>query len=57
MAMIKGYVSNIDQELAAFDRTHALSKSQQAEIKKYQAIYKKRDQAVPKDTQKDIWQF
>ena len=42
------FVSEIDLYCAEFDRTHALSDSQQAEINKYQMIYKKRDVANPK---------
>lgn len=43
------YVSPIDLALAEFDKTHAPSPAQLAEIKKHQRIYKLRDK--PKDKQ------
>jgi hypothetical protein len=47
------FVSDIDKYCAEFDRTHPLSASQQAEIKKYQAIYKKRNVANPEKNFKE----
>lgn len=55
--ILKNYVSPIDERLAEFDRTHRLSPSQQAEIKKYEEVYKRRDKAVSQKVKKDIWQF
>lgn len=42
----KSYISEIDQFLTEFDRTHSLSASQQAEITKYKRIYHLRDVPV-----------
>ena len=54
---IKNFVSEIDKRLAEFDKTHALSASQIAEINKYKKIYELRDNPDPKSgsEQKDIW--
>ncbi len=38
------HVSSIDKRLKAFDDTHPPSKSQQAEIAKYQKIHQLRDE-------------
>lgn len=38
-----GYVSKIDEFLSEFDKIHALSDSQRAEIKKYQRVDLLRD--------------
>lgn len=38
-----GFVSEVDQMLKAFDRSHANSEAQLAEIAKYQKIYQLRD--------------
>lgn len=54
---LKRYVSEIDRRLAEFDRTHRLSRSQQAEIKKYEWIYKHRDNPIVIEKKKDIWKF
>lgn len=54
---LKNYVSKIDRKLAQFDHAHKLSPSQQAEIKKYEWIYKRRDEAIKFTTNKNIWQF
>lgn len=53
----KFYVSEIDQHLAKFDRTHAKSPAQQAEIDKYQHISQLRDHPTPPTLlpQDDIW--
>lgn len=40
------FVSDIDQFCTEFDRTHALSASQQAEIAKYEKIIELRDQPI-----------
>jgi hypothetical protein len=54
---LKHYVSDIDRRLAEFDHTHRLSPSQQAEIKKYEWIYKHRDNPIAPEKKKDIWKF
>ncbi len=43
---IVGYVSEIDKMLKTFNQTHPKSESQLAEIKKYERIYKLRDEAA-----------
>jgi hypothetical protein len=48
---IVGYVSDIDKMLQNFDKTHPKSASQLAEMKKYEAIYAKRDK--PAEDHKD----
>ncbi|HVV68261.1 MAG TPA: CBU_0585 family protein [Gammaproteobacteria bacterium] len=48
------FVSNIDLYLAEFDRTHAFSASQQAEIAKYQRVYALRDQPLTAAEAKDL---
>ncbi len=54
----KNYISEIDQRLADFNRTHPKSKSQQAEIKKYQRIYQLRDNpSLDSKPKKDIFTF
>jgi len=40
------YVSDIDRYMLEFDRTHAPSKSQLAEVAKYQRVYELRDYDV-----------
>ncbi len=40
------YVSDIDLFLQGFDRSTPLSLSQQAEIKKHQSIFEKRDRTT-----------
>lgn len=42
----KRYVSPIDRFLETFNRTHPLSRSQQDQVKKYQRVFKKRDQVI-----------
>ena len=54
---LKNYVSDIDRHLAQFDHTHRLAPSQQAEIKKYEWVYKHRDIPVAFEKKKDIWKF
>lgn len=53
----KHYVSNIDRFLAEFDRKHSPSAVQQAEINKYQRIYRLRDKitAAKKSLVEDRW--
>lgn len=55
--ILRHYVSEIDRQLAEFGRTHRLSASQQAEIKKYEWVYKHRDNPIPVEKKKDIWKF
>ena len=40
---IVGYVSEVDRMFETFDKTHAKSDSQLAEMKKYERIYQLRD--------------
>ncbi len=54
---IKDYVSEIDKHLAEFDRSHSLSASQQAEIKKYQRVYERRDHPTPLAKKPSLWDF
>lgn len=52
----KHYVSPVDIKIREFDAIHQPSEAQQAEMKKYAAIYKKRDQATPAEKpKKSIW--
>lgn len=50
-----GYVSDIDQCLTEFDKTHPLTESQQAEIKKYQRIAQLRDDPNAQKLEDEIW--
>jgi len=54
---LKHFVSKIDKRLAEFDHTHRLSASQQAEIKKYQQIYRLRDNPIEPPKKKNLWDF
>lgn len=52
--MLSNYVSEIDQVLQQFDKTHPpLSTSQRKEIEKYRRIYALRDTIDSKDTSKN----
>ena len=52
----KHFVSEIDKELAKFDRNHPTSEAQADEIKKYAKIYTQRDQTtILNDDMGDIW--
>lgn len=52
----KRFVSDIDQKLREFDRTHQPSASQAAEIAKYKTIDHRRDDPnVSAEQQGDIW--
>ncbi len=51
----KAYVSPYDRFLYKFDATHDKSESQLIEIKKHERIAKLRDEADPKDVNKEIW--
>lgn len=51
----KAYISPIDKALAEFDRTHPRSLAQQAEIKKYERIYRLRDHPIQEIEKSDIW--
>jgi hypothetical protein len=51
----KKYVSPIDLILAEFNRTHAKSQAQLAEIQKYKRIYQLRDYPTEEVTPPDIW--
>ena len=50
----KNFVSDIDLFAAEFDRTHALSASQKAEVTKYQRVYELRDQPLTGNEIKDV---
>jgi hypothetical protein len=52
---IIGFISAIDKKLAEFNRTQAKSKSQKAEIEKYQHIYEMRDH-IKKKRKAQIWE-
>lgn len=51
---IVDYVSDVDRMLETFDKTHPKSDSQLAEMKKYERIYKLRDEESDKKTLEDI---
>ena len=54
--VIKNYVSEIDKKLAAYNKTHAKTPSQQEEIDKYARIHKMRDTPINEpDLEEDIW--
>lgn len=50
----KSYVSPADEFLFTFDATHPKSLSQQKEVKKYQRIFKLRDEVQPE--KEPIWE-
>lgn len=53
----KNFISNIDQRLAEFDKTHPKSASQLAEIRKYRRIYELRDNPDAENHEpSDLWQ-
>lgn len=51
----KNYVSEIDQYLEEFDRTHPPSASQLAESNKYKIVSEKRDNPDSPQDEKKIW--
>ena len=51
----KHFVSKIDQQLAKFDATHAMSSAQKSEYEKYQRIYQLRDVPTECAEKEDIW--
>ena len=51
------YISEIDKRLAEFDRTHAWSGRQMAEIKKYQCIFQLRSRRLQPAKKPSIWDF
>ncbi|WP_267256496.1 CBU_0585 family protein [Coxiella endosymbiont of Ornithodoros maritimus] len=51
------YISEIDKRLAEFDRSHAWSTRQMAEIKKYQRIFQLRSQPLQPAKKPSIWDF
>jgi hypothetical protein len=53
---IVGFVSEIDKMLVQFDETHTPSASQLAEMRKYQRIYRLRDDPNPIDKQQLLWE-
>ncbi len=62
MSLIKpikrDFTSDIDIALKEFDSEHEPSTSQQREIDKYQAIFKKRDNPnLGNDEKEDLWTF
>lgn len=50
---IRNYISDIDIFLQDFDRTHAKSESQLAEIQKYQRVFALRDKPIADMIHKD----
>jgi len=50
----KNFISEIDKRLTEFKRTHANTATQQAEIDKYQKIYKLRDHAIVEKSKKSL---
>lgn len=52
----KAYISPIDKFLYKFDRNHALSQSQIAEIKKYERIFNLRDNPQPEGYKEKLWE-
>lgn len=53
---IVGYVSEIDRMIETFDKTHAPSESQLAEMKKYERIYQLRDKVTEVKPEAKIWE-
>ena len=51
------YVSRIDKHLAEFDRTHAWSERQNAEIKKCRRIFQLRDYPIQSEKKKSVFDF
>lgn len=52
----KHYVSDIDKKLAEFDAINPKSAAQQAEYKKYQRIFQRRDNITEEaPAEKDVW--
>lgn len=52
----KRFISDIDQQLAKFDRVYRRSDAQIAEIKKYKQIHQSRDTATAaRDNAENIW--
>jgi hypothetical protein len=53
----KNYVSDIDKFLWEFDEKHPdRSLSQQQEIKKYERVYRLRDNPKPEEEQTKLWE-
>lgn len=50
------FISNIDKLLERIDKTQAKSPAQLAEIKKYEKIYKLRDNPQPDADNKDFFE-
>lgn len=50
---IVDYVSEVDRMFETFDKTHPKSDSQLAEMKKYERIYKLRDQELEQKNLED----
>ncbi len=55
-AIDTSFVSDIDNFLTEFDKTHVNSASQQAEIDKYQRISKLRDDAGAGKKDETVWE-
>lgn len=51
----EGYVSEVDQLLADFDRNHEKTPSQIAEIKKHERVFRLRDYPEEEDLDSKIW--
>lgn len=49
------HISDIDKEMARFNKSHPKSESQQAEIDKYQRIYTLRDNPEQTTEEESIW--
>lgn len=55
--ILRSYVSDIDQFLQKFDKSHPeLSQSQQKEIKKYVRVYQLRDSEIRPEETKSLWE-
>ena len=52
----KKFVSEADQYLQAFNREHAKTPSQLAEIAKHSKVFQKRDTAQATQVDQDIWE-
>lgn len=54
-SIIKNYVSEVDNALDAFNRTHTRTNAEQMELDKYKRIYTLRDHAIPPKSKESIW--
>jgi len=51
-----GYISEIDEFLTEFNRTHTYSASQKEEVRKHQRVYRLRDDANASEANGELWE-